>query len=327
MRPHGLADWLTEQSGSPATVGELTAPASGMSNDTFLTVADWGDGPREIVLRLAPEGRGLFPRYDLDAQVAVLRAVRDHSDVAVPDVLWHEPDPEPLGRPFYVMARVDGRIPPDGHLFGGWLAELAPGDQARVLDEALRVTARINRIDGSTPGLEVLDRVEHGASPIDQELGSWRAYLDWATDGAGDPELDELLVWFHEHRPPRDVEARTLVWGDARLGNLVYDDELSVAAVLDWEMAVLGPPELDLGWYLFLERTALQFGEQLPGFTDCTGTIGCYERHLGRAVRDIDWFEAWGGFRTACIQVRLVAMGQDLGKDAVMQALRGLTAT
>jgi aminoglycoside phosphotransferase (APT) family kinase protein len=321
----GLAHWLTKQVGAQATVGELVAPSAGMSNDTLLSVADWGDGPRDIVLRLAPEGRGLFPRYDLDAQVSVLRALRAHSDVPVPEVLWHEPDPEPLGRPFYVMARVDGRIPPDGHLFEGWVMDLPVAEQTGVLDAALDVVARINQVDGDTPGLEVLDRPEHGASPVDQELGYWRAYLDWATDGGSVPELDDLFDRLGEQRPARDTESRTLVWGDARLGNLVYDESLAVVGVLDWEMAVIGPPELDLGWYLFLERTALQFAEQLPGFSDRAGTIATYERSLGRPVRDLEWYEAWGGFRTACIQVRMVGMGQDHGKEAVMKALRRCT--
>lgn len=325
MGSQHLEDWLSGRVGSPATLGELVAPSAGMSNDTFLTVAEWGEGPREIVLRLAPEGPALFPRYDLDAQVSVLRALRMHSDVPVAEVLWHEPDPGPLGRPFYVMARVDGRIPPDAYVFGGWVKELSLHDQARVLGRALDVVARINGVDGATPGLEVLDRPEHGSSPIGQELGYWRAYLDWATDGASEPELDDLFEWFVAHRPSPDTEARTLVWGDTRLGNLVYDDSLGIAGVLDWEMAVLGPPELDLGWYLFLERTALQFAEPLAGFTDRAGTIESYERRLGRAVRDLDWYEAWGGFRTACIQERMTVLGQDHGRDAVMTALRRCT--
>ena len=122
-----LRAWLGARAGGPVAVDELVAPASGMSNDTWLTTVDLGDGALDVVLRLAPAGRGLFPRYDLGQQVTVLRGLRAHSDVPVPDVLWHEPDPEPLGRPFYVMTRVRGRIPPDGHHFDGWVRDLPPG--------------------------------------------------------------------------------------------------------------------------------------------------------------------------------------------------------
>ena len=319
-----FADWLTAEVGAPATVGPFTSPSSGMSNDTFLTTADWGEGERGIAVRLAPEGRGLFPRYDLDTQVAVLRGLAS-SEVPVPEVLWHEPDDGPLGRPFYVMARVDGRIPPDGHAFDGWVQELAPGDQRRLLDGALDALACIHAVDTDRVGLAVLDRPEHGSEPLDQELGYWRAYLDWAADGYGLPLLDDAFEWCRARRP--SVVGRGLAWGDARLGNLVVGDDLRPIAVLDWEMAVLGPPELDLGWYLFLERTALQYTEQLPGFPDRAGTIAAYEQRLGRPVRDIDWYEAWGGFRAACIQVRLADDRKARERNPVTKALRGLLAS
>lgn len=293
-----------------------------MSNDTYLTVADWGRGPQGIVLRLEPEERRLFPRYDLDAQVSVLRALAEGSDVPVPRVLWHEPDPSVLGRSFYVMERVEGRIPPDGHLFGGWVQELAPADQTRVLDGALDVLSRIHHVDPETPGLAVLERPGSHASPLDAELAWWRAYLDWATDGERLGLLEAAYAWCAEQRP--SAGERTLVWGDARLGNLVYGDDLRPVAVLDWEMATLGPGALDLGWYLFLERTARQFAPQLPGFPPPAGTIAVYERHHGGAVQDIRWYEAWGGFRAACIQVRLAEDHAAREHNPVTKALRAL---
>lgn len=316
-----FGSWLRAR-GADVFVGELTTPASGLSNDTFLV----GD----LVLRLAPEGRGLFPEYDLEAQVTLLRALRAAPDtgVPVPEVLWWEPDPAPLGRPFYVMERVGGRIPPDGHLFGGWVRELGVDDQARLLDEYLAVIARIHAVDIGDGAFAVLDRPQHGDTPIDQELGSWRAYLDWASDGDTLPVIEDFWRWCVEHRPPDDPSesgvARGLVWGDARLGNLVVDDSLVPVAVLDWEMAVLGPPELDLGWHLFLDRTAQQFAPNLPGFADRAGTIAAYERHAGRRLEHLDWYEAWGGFRAACIQVRMAATPEAREQNAVTKALRSL---
>jgi aminoglycoside phosphotransferase (APT) family kinase protein len=316
-----FAAWLSETVGAPATVGPMTAPSSGMSSDTFLTSADWGVGERGLVLRLSPEGRGLFPRYDLDAQVTVMRGLAT-SNVPVPEVLWFEADPEPLGRSFVVMARVDGRIPPDGHVFDGWVKELSATEQRHVLDAALDVLYRIHRVVVDNAVLDALDRPEHSDSPIDQEVGYWRAYLEWASDGDALPVLEDALEQLAARRPSSDE--RGLVWGDARLGNLVYDDALVVRAVLDWEMAVLGPPELDLGWYLFLERTALQYAPQLPGFPDRDGTVRAYEARLGREARDLDWYEAWGGLRAACIQVRLADTLEARERNPVTKALRGL---
>ena len=215
----------------------------------------------------------------------------------MPEVLWHEPDHGALGRPFYVMARVDGRVPPDGHAFDGWVKQLASDDQsAAVRWRARRDLASIHAVDVGRASLGRLERPEHGTSPLDQELGYWRAYLGWAADGDTLSGLEDPFDWCRA--PAVERADRGLVWGDARLGNLVVGDDLRPIAVLDWEMAVLGPPELDLGWYLFLERTALQYTDQLPGFPDRAGTIAAYEQRLGRPVRDLDWYEAWGGFRS-----------------------------
>ena len=114
---------------------------------------------------------------------------------------------------------------------------------------------------------------------------------------------------------------------------MVYNQQLGVQAVLDWEMAVLGPAELDLGWYFFLERTALQYSEQLPGFSDRETTIKTYEGYLGRSVSDIEWYELWGGVRAGCIQIRLSRILGELGvvddanyrgRNPVTRALRAI---
>jgi aminoglycoside phosphotransferase (APT) family kinase protein len=318
-----FAVWLTGRVGATARVGACTRPTAGMSNDTLLVDVDWGQGERRVVIRLTPSGRPLFPRPDLQAQVTVLRALAGHDAVPVPPVLWWEPDPAPLGRPFYVMAFVAGRVPPDGVLFGGWVKDLSAHEQGRLLDGALDVLAGIHHVDlAETPALEALDRPAHGVAPLDQELRWWRAYLDWVAEGERLPRLDDAYEHLLDSRPPdADVE-RGLTWGDARLGNLVVDEALRPVAVLDWEMAVLGPPELDVGWYLFLDRTARQFAPQLPGLPRPDQLVAAYERRLGRGLRHLAWFEAWSGFRTACIQVRLADSGDARQRNPVTKALR-----
>ena len=327
-------EWLEGRVGGSVTLGDLESPTlGGLSNETLLAEADWGDGARGLVLRLAPGGTPIFPEYDLGKQVAILRALAAGSLVPVPEVLWDEPDADVLGRPFYVMAHVDGRIPPDspGYHFEGWVKELPPQQQRGLHDKSIDMMALINRVDVDAAGLGFVDRPEHGADPIAQEIGAWRAYLDWAADGERLEHVEDAFAWCVEHRP--ESGERALVWGDARLGNLIYGDDLAPLCVLDWEMAVLGPAELDLGWYLFLDRTALQFTERLPGFPEREGTIARYGSRLGRGIRDVDWYEAWGGVRAACIQVRLGLVLYELGvfpdlswraKNPVTKALRGL---
>ncbi|MEX0666123.1 MAG: phosphotransferase family protein [Acidimicrobiia bacterium] len=317
-----FAEWLAARVGAPVQLGAFSTPGhGGFSNETILTTAEWNGKDTGLVLRLAPAGTGLFPDYDLDRQSRVLEALRAHTDVPVPEVLWREADPNALGRPFYVMARVDGRIPPDrpGYQFLGWVKDAPADEQALVLDAGLDAIARIHHVEPDAAGLGFLDRAEHGRGAIEQELGYWRAYLDWASDGARYDLLEQIYDWCSEHRPSEPAR-RGLVWGDARLGNLIYAESplpsggLPVLAVMDWEMALLGPPELDLGWFLFLERLALQFTEGLPGFLAPDGMVAAYERKLGRPVEHLDWYETWGGFRAACIHIPLVTIAHAQGE-------------
>ena len=311
-----FAEWLQARVGAPVRLDPFTTPGhGGFSNETLLTTAEWDGTRRGLVLRLAPAGPGIFPRYDLDRQARVLQALRAHTDVPVPEVLWSERDPGVLGRDFYVMARVDGRIPPDrpGYQFMGWVKDASPDEQALVLDAGLEVMARIHHVDWERAELGFLDRPEHGTGALDQELGYWRAYLDWASGDERFDALETIWDWCLAHRPP-EPPTRGLAWGDARLGNLIYDSDLTVRAVMDWEMAVLAPPELDLGWYLFLERLALQFTDPLPGFVEPDAMMTAYERHLGRELEHLGWYETWGGFRAACIQVPLVTLAHARGE-------------
>jgi aminoglycoside phosphotransferase (APT) family kinase protein len=108
-----------------------------------------------------------------------------------------------------------------------------------------------------------------------------------------------------DHKPAEEGEV-VLSWGDSRLGNIIWDD-FRAAAVLDWEMASLGQPEMDLGWYLYFNR---QFADPLgvprpPGFGSHEETIARYEELLGRPMKDVFFYEVFSGFRFAVVMLRL----------------------
>lgn len=316
-----VADWLATKVGAPVQVAPFVVPGhGGFSNDTWLTEVTIAGKTRGIVVRLAPTGEALFPVYDLTAQANVLELLRRNTAVPVATVLWEEPDPSVLGRPFYVMDRIDGSIPPDtpGHHFDGWVKDLAPADQACLLDNAMGAMATIHCVDWRAAGLDSLPGIG-----LDHDIDWWTRYREWA--GISVPRIDAAFEWCAANRPPEPDPA--LVWGDARLGNLIFAPDLSVRAVLDWEMATLGPPELDLGWYLFLERVVLTFTPQLPGFGDHASITATYEHHLGRSVDHMEWYELWGGVRSALCHHRLVGLRGDApGFDPVLDTIDALLA-
>jgi aminoglycoside phosphotransferase (APT) family kinase protein len=148
-------------------------------------------------------------------------------------------------------------------------------------------------------------------------MSYYREFFDWAAQGTVHPTLDATWSWLVAHQPAEAGEV-VLSWGDSRIGNIIWDD-FRCAAVLDWEMASLGQPEMDLGWWLYFDR---QFSDGLgvprpAGFGTHEDTIARYSELMGRPLHDLFFYEVFSGFRFAVIMVRLaeLLMGSDILPD------------
>lgn len=303
-----LGPWLSERLGSPAEITSLAAPGeSGFSSETMLLDVAVDDRLEQLVVKTKPLGFRVFPEYDMQLQYRCMEAVGRHSDVPVPTMRWYEGDEAVLGREFYVMDRIQGDVPTDNlpYTIQGFLYEATPEQQRTLYTSSLETLADLHAVDWRTCGLDVLDRQHLGPTGFDQQLAYFTDYLDFATLGEPHPPLEDTLRWLVEHRPA-DLGDDRLNWGDARIGNMMYRD-FRPCAVLDWEMACIGPAEVDVAWMLYFYRF---FSEgiglpNLPGIpTDDVG-VETYERRAGRPVRHLDYFLVWAGFRYAAILVRL----------------------
>jgi aminoglycoside phosphotransferase (APT) family kinase protein len=292
-------------------VSDLTSPdASGFSNDTLLFDLRWSDGAidhvESLVVRIEPQGYKVFPEYDVGLQYRAMQLLAP-TDVPVPRVRWlEEGDTELLGAPFYVMDRVDGRVPTDRPPYhsGGWMTGISPEERAAIWWGGIESMAKIHRLDPDAVGFGFLDRPELGDTPFEQHVTYYERYLEWAARGEPQPTLEAALAWIREH-DPKD-ERRTLVWGDARIGNIIFDGTRP-AAVIDWEMVTLGSPEQDLAWTIFLDRHHSE-GMGLPrleGFPSFEETVARYEELSGHRVLNLDFWQVFAGFRFGVIMVRL----------------------
>jgi aminoglycoside phosphotransferase (APT) family kinase protein len=291
---------------------------TGFSNDTLLFDLAWREGGRErsdhLVLRIEPAGLRVFPKYDLGLQFRIMQRLGD-TGVPVPRTFWLEEDPSVLGNAFYVMGRVDGRIPDDNPTYhmGGWMTEASPEERAAVWWSGVETLARIHRLDWRK--LALLPEPPPGRTCLEVLLDQCERYLDWVCEGDRTryPLAERALAWLRAHRP-RGPEPTALCWGDSRLGNMIFRDGRCVA-VLDWEMATLGNPEQDLAWWLFFDEhhSAGAGVPRLAGLPTREDTIARYREWSGIDPKNLDYYDLLTCFRFATILSRLGAQFKQYG--------------
>jgi len=289
----------------------LVAPqSSGFSNETLLFDLVWTEGGKEksekLVVRIQPTGYQVFPEYDLGLQFRTMQLL-SATDVPVPRMLWlEEDDTGVFGAPFYVMAQVPGRVPTDQPPYhtGGWMHEISPAEREAIWLGGFDAMARIHRLDLDATGFGFLRRPELGATPLDQEIAYYEKYYEWAARGRENPVLEAAHDWLLANKPVGEPER--LVWGDARIGNIIFDGT-KPAAVLDWEMVSAGSPERDVGWAIFLDRHHSEGIDtpRLDGFPSYDDTLAFYEQRSGHRVANLHYYQVFAGWRFGIIMLRI----------------------
>jgi aminoglycoside phosphotransferase (APT) family kinase protein len=307
-----LEKWLRQRHPDAAVPELQGTAANGMSSDTLLFDATWAgaDGPEahRLVMRLAPDGSDVpvFPSYDLTRQYDLIQAVGKQTRVPVPTAFWNEPASEPLGAPFFVMGRVDGDVPPDmmPYNFGdSWLFSATPEQQRTLQDATTDLLAALHAMP--VPGFLEFDAP--GDTALRRHVAHTRAWYDFAVVDVGASPLVEQLFDLLESRWPEESPA-VVSWGDARIGNVIYRD-FEPVAVLDWEMAGVGPREVDLAWFIHAHRVFEDLATMLglPGMPDFMRRADVVERYTaasGYEPRDLDWYEMYAGVQWAIVYLR-----------------------
>lgn len=322
-----LRSWFTDRIGAACPV-ELTVTerpdAAGFSSQSVLFDALWDEGGARrsgsFVARMAPEPTAMvvFPRYDMAEQFELVRTVSEHSDVPVPCPYWMESDASVLGTPFFVMDRAHGLVPQDNlpYVFDGWLLDATSAERQRVQDSSIDTLARIHGI----PEPESRFGALCSTTTLRQHVDAQRAYYGWALadDGIRIPLIERAFDWLESHWPA-EVGPTVLSWGDARIGNIMYQD-FEPVAVFDWEMAAVGPRELDLGWFIFFHRffqdlAPLAGVPGLPDFLRRADVVDTYQAMSGYTVRDLDFYLVYAALRHAIIMARIKRRMIHFGED------------
>jgi aminoglycoside phosphotransferase (APT) family kinase protein len=315
-----LLEWLSGRlpGASDLRIENLRGPeATGFSSDTLMFDLHYQEDRQEqqrgLVARIKPTFYQVFPEYDLHRQFRVMQTLAPTA-VPVPRVFWEEDDESVLGAPFFVMELVKGRVPTDNppyHL-GGWVAEASDQEREALWWDGLRTLAEIHRLDYRELGLDFLQRPGGAATPLETELAYYEKYLEWAARGRAQPTTEAALQWIRANRPVD--EPTGIAWGDARIGNMIFEDG-RVSAVLDWEMVTLGSPMMDLGWWVFLDRHHSEGLEspRLAGFPSYEASLARYEEWSDVPVKHLEFYQVFAGFRFAVIMIRLAQQQMEYG--------------
>ncbi|MDB4986924.1 MAG: putative acyl-CoA dehydrogenase [Myxococcaceae bacterium] len=286
----------------PALTGtpEVTQFPGGASNLTYLLTYEGG---RELVLRRPPFGHRAKSAHDMMREARVMQALGPVYPY-VPHVVALCDDLSVLDAEFFVMERIRGIIPRT-NLPKGMTLDV---DSTRKL--CISVIDRLielHQIDHVKAGLTSLGK---GEGYVARQVTGWsERYRKARTPNVGDFEL--VMSWLADKMPKSEVSI-CVVHNDFRFDNVVLDpqDPMRVIGVLDWEMATLGDPLMDLGNTLayWVQADDPQFRQltrrqptHLPGMLSRAEVVDYYGQKTGTRVDDFDFFEVYGLFRLAVI--------------------------
>ncbi len=298
-----LNAWLAANAPALGAVQSVTQFPGGFSNLTYLLRCAQG----EAVLRRPPIGVAPGKAHDMPREARIL-SVCELRGIPAPKAFATCEDPAVIGAPFYVMERVTGLI------LRGIAAPPAMGPDAfRALCHSFVDT--LVAIHGATPADPVIGGLGRPMGYVGRQVDGWTERWQRArTDDV--PAMESLAAWLAERQPGES--GACLVHNDYKYDNLVLDPVRTdrVIAVLDWEMATLGDPLLDVGTTLayWVEAgdhpafRALGLGiTAAPGNLTRAELWARYLERAGRAMRPMGWYHAFGLFKVAVIAQQIFA--------------------
>jgi len=269
---------------------------SGYSNLTYFLQC----GERELVLRRPPFGAKIKTAHDMSREYRILAGLIQ-TYPKVPRPLLYCDDESIIGAPFYVMERVNGVIlrakPPAG-------INLSPELMHRLSESCIDNLADIHRINFVKANLGDIAKPE---GYVERQIRGWtQRYQNSRTDEI--PEIERVIEWLNANLPPES--GAVLIHNDYKYDNLVLapDDLSQIIAVLDWEMATIGDPLMDLGTTLgyWIEPDdppeMKMFGlTHLPGNLNREQLARRYAEKSGREISNIVFYYVYGLFKISVI--------------------------
>ncbi len=295
-----VREWLAGQGTELSPDVEVRQFGGGASNLTY----SLRDGEHDLILRRPPTGKKAKGAHDMGREYRIQDGLAGVFPL-VPSMVALCQDESVIGGEFYVMQRIDGIIPRRDFPPGVELDEI----QTRALcTSALDVLIDLHQVDVEATPLAAMSK---GAGYVARQVAGWSTrFRNARTEDVGDYE--DVMGWLDEHQP-EDV-ATVLIHNDFRFDNLVLDrdDPTRPVGVLDWEMATVGDPLMDLGGTLAYwvqaddDEFFREFRRQptnLPGMLTRAEVVDYYCERTGHSLTPEQWrfYEVFGLFRLGVI--------------------------
>lgn len=259
-------------------------------------------GPERWVLRRAPRHASSSSAHDVLREFRILDAVKDEPVLIARPVLACA-DPEVFGSPFYLMERIEG-VPVRTRIPDAWAG--CPDTHGTALDQLVDALVAIHAVDWQGCGLGDLSR---SSAQGESRTARWLAQLDGYA-GRELPAARQVAAWLDQNQPPDQAPA--LCHGDYKLDNLLFAPEPPprLLAVVDWEMASIGDPLVDLAWALIFHpgpEGTLRLGvtgrpafavDRLPGRA---ALVARYAEGSGRDTGALGWYEVFARWKLAVV--------------------------
>ncbi len=251
-----LTAWLEEN--LPGFAGPLSLEMfkGGQSNPTYKLVTP----ARSYVMRAkpGPVAKLLPSAHAIEREFKVMSGLAG-TDVPVPQMHCLCEDESVIGRAFYVMEFMQGRV-----LWDQSLPDMTTQGRGQIYDEMNRVICALHTVDFAAQGLAGYGKP---GNYFDRQIGRWsRQYVASVTQPI--PEMDQLMAWLPANMPAsaRDESKVSIVHGDFRLDNLMFHPtEPRVIAVLDWELSTLGHPLADFSYHCMAWHVPHQMSRGIGG--------------------------------------------------------------
>ena len=284
---------------------------AGQSHETILFDARWNEGGQRreqgYVVRIKPIKHTVFPDDLFEQQYRVMQVVHAHGHVRIARPMWFEKDPTILGAPFFVMEKKVGRVPVSVPPYSktGWVVDATLAQRRRFWESGVRQLAAIQSTPLSELGF-LRGQIPGAEQGLEQEWNKYVRFVEWVERDRPWPVLHAGLQRLRANWPKNQPPG--LVWGDARLGNMMFDDNFEVSAVMDWEQPSIGGALHDLAWWLFNSET-MHSGSApdrpyLEGMGSREETIALWQEITGIPTDDIKWYEEFTALKFSCLSIR-----------------------